>query len=527
MSYDAIVIGSGLGGCGAAAALTGAGKKVLILERLDVIGGRCSTSKSRDGFRIDIGCHHLFGCEHGAFEKAAKLVNRGGVIKFSHPTKLTLLIHDKKIIIDGDSITKTGGGADEIIINLAELIKQTNKFLPPKMRQLSYAMIGRTTPILGALLAPLTRKLDNVSIRSMLEKYMDWPMIIDFLELLQFAGWGTPSVMTPVSEGIRTMLGFSECFEYGMGVREIVGYPIGGLGTIPETICEGVREMGGEVRLGAGVKKIIVEGGAAVGVEMDDGEVIKAPIVISNAGVKETVADLVGEEHFDPAYAKKVRELIVGISCFCIRAALDTKLTDNEGLFVVPQKDTLGYYDKLWNQKITPPGMPAMMWSVPSNYDPTAAPEGKQLVYFVGPLMWGSSEPWNKPEQDAIDAMELMIPGVKDHLMWYEYLTPDTYAALGEVGSPAIGIAQCIGQVGEDRTSAISPLKGLFYVGAEVGKNMSGIGTEMSTRIGLACGNYIVKNSDLTGFGKLKSTATRYIGAAPVIKAFKTANDMP
>ncbi|MBN2168198.1 MAG: hypothetical protein JW738_03060, partial [Actinobacteria bacterium] len=141
--------------------------------------------------------------------------------------------------------------------------------------------------------------------------------------------------------------------------------------------------------------------------------------------------------------------------------------------------------------------------------------------------MWGSDESWDKPEQNAIDSMELVIPGIKEHMLWHDYLTPDTYAALGEVGSPAIGIAQCIGQVGQNRVSAVSPVSGLFYTGAEVGKNMSGIGTEMATKIGLACGNYIVKNTDLTGFGKLKSTATRYIGSAPVIRSFKSASEIP
>ncbi|MBN1289763.1 MAG: NAD(P)/FAD-dependent oxidoreductase [Actinobacteria bacterium] len=526
MGYDAIIIGSGLGGCGVAAALTAAGRKVLILERLGVIGGRCSTAKDRDGFRMDVGCHHLFGCEHGAFEKAAGMVNRGGVLKFSHPEKLGILVHDKNIILDGD-IRITGGASDEIIIEAAKIINQIMNAVPSSIMNMGLGTMHRMLPRVNAMLAPLISKLDDVSFRSFMDRYIDWPPLVDFAELGQFAAWGTPSVFTALSEGLRTFLGFMEYYKPGVGLAEIMGYPVGGLGRIPETICDGVQEMGGEVRLNTGVQKIIVEGGKVLGVKLEDGEEIKAPIVISNAGVKETVADLVGEEHFDPAYAKKIRELIVEITCFCVRAALDKKVTDLEGLFVVPQHDLKGFYDRLWNEKTIPPGLPAMMWSVPSNYDPTAAPPGKQLIFFVGPLMWGCKEPWNKCEQDALDAMELMIPGFKEHLMWYEYMTPDTYAALGEVGSPAIGIAQCIGQVGEERPSAVSPVKGLFHVGAEVGKNMSGVGTDMATRIGLACGDYIVRNSDMSSGRKLIKVAVGYAGKAPVVKQVRSATEMP
>ncbi|MBN1288789.1 MAG: NAD(P)-binding protein, partial [Actinobacteria bacterium] len=147
MGYDAIIIGSGLGGCGAAAPLAAAGKKLLILERLGAIGGRCSTAKDRDGFRRDIGCHHLFGCEHGAFEKAARLVNRGGVIRYGHATKFGLFVHDKKIVFDGKTLAITGDGEGDIVVNLTKITRQ--------MRGLS--KIGGMMPAVYAVLEPIIK----------------------------------------------------------------------------------------------------------------------------------------------------------------------------------------------------------------------------------------------------------------------------------------------------------------------------------------------------------------------------------
>ena len=64
-SFDAIVIGSGIGGLGAAAALARQGKRVLVLERHWQTGGLTQTFE-RQGFRFNVGVHYLGGFgEHG------------------------------------------------------------------------------------------------------------------------------------------------------------------------------------------------------------------------------------------------------------------------------------------------------------------------------------------------------------------------------------------------------------------------------------------------------------------------------
>ena len=56
--WDAIVVGSGMGGMTAAAALSKTGHKVLLLEQYTTLGG-LTHSFSREGFSWDVGIHYL------------------------------------------------------------------------------------------------------------------------------------------------------------------------------------------------------------------------------------------------------------------------------------------------------------------------------------------------------------------------------------------------------------------------------------------------------------------------------------
>ncbi|MBN1288490.1 MAG: hypothetical protein JXA49_02505, partial [Actinobacteria bacterium] len=125
---------------------------------------------------------------------------------------------------------------------------------------------------------------------------------------------------------------------------------------------------------------------------------------------------------------------------------------------------------------------------------PATAPEGQQMVVLVGPLMADMKEQFNRCEQMGLDAIEEVFPGIVDHIIWHDFETPDTFLALGKEGAPAIGLAQCVGQVGKMRPSSISPIPGLFYVGADTGRNASGIGCDMSAKSGLTVGDYLAAN---------------------------------
>lgn len=484
MDYDAVIVGAGLGGCAAGAVMAGAGKKVLILERMDFVGGRCSTAE-KNGFQMDIGSHMIWRTDYGPFTEVLKRVKKEKEVSFHHLENCMFKVGDTSLSL-----------------NLKDFVTTLDKMLPSSLLK----MIGLVSPILCGFLDKHTNGLDKITIRDFILRYTDNLPLHNTIDWVAFLLFGTPYYETPMGEFVRTMAQVIGPLSRGIPEGNMmVGYIKGGLSAVPEALRRGIEERGGEVRTGVDVKRIIVENGKVSGVETVKGEVINTDLVFSNAGIRETVRYLVGEEKFDSSYAEYIRSLKPGCSGWCLRLALDEQYVDYDLTTSVPEKDTQEYLKRMWNEQQVPDGLQAIMASSPSRMDPSLAPEGKQSVIVVSPVTFDPEENWSKWEQKALDSIEDVYPGIKDHIMWYDFLTPGTYLVFGEEKAPAIGLAQCMGQAGDDRPSSESPVEGLYYVGAEAGKYASGVATEVAIQSGLNAADYVLaKVKSLSLFGKAR-----------------------
>jgi phytoene dehydrogenase-like protein len=112
----------------------------------------------------------------------------------------------------------------------------------------------------------------------------------------------------------------------------------------------------------------------------------------------------------------------------------------------------------------------------PTNYDPSLAPQGRQLIFF------GTGCPpkqdWKQWEKALLHSFYTVYPQAREKVMWYRIDTPDVvngYA--GEEGN-IIGVAQTVDQIHERRPTVTSPLDGLYFASAEAGGH--GIGAELA-----------------------------------------------
>jgi len=265
----------------------------------------------------------------------------------------------------------------------------------------------------------------------------------------------------------------------------------GGFGRVAEACCEAVRRFGGDVLMSTRALRVLVENGEVRGVRTARGE-FRAPIVISNAGIQPTVLKLVGPEHFDEGYVKYVRELVPSYALIGHRYFLSRPVTDAPyGVIFSDQSPwTLERLERACAGEASRDGV--LYYEVPSNYDPTAAPEGKQL------LMTGSFCPpdpdlsrqellaWARAGEAALFGafpdLERCIES-KDFYTTRSVSNATRDSVVPGAGGETIGLGQIAGQCGDRKPSIQAPIRGLFYVGCDAGG--TGIGTQQALESGM------------------------------------------
>ncbi|MBN2169241.1 MAG: NAD(P)/FAD-dependent oxidoreductase, partial [Actinobacteria bacterium] len=250
------------------------------------------------------------------------------------------------------------------------------------------------------------------------------------------------------------------------------------------------------------VERIVVEDGRVKGVYVKGG-LIESPVVISNAGIKETTYVLVGKDYFEKEFIGYLENLKYGYGGISLKYALDKPFTNLHFGFKIPNNFKRNMRDAL-DGKL--PEELSIMLVGTSTMDPRLAPPGKQMLLAIspGPVAEPGDTDWDPWVQSMRRQIEQeLFPGISKHIIFCEATTPDIVAKqnsrfLGD----AIGVAQSIDQVGENTPPCISPVKGLYYVGADVGSK--GIASEMATQSAIDLFDQLDSRRLLPAEGSLK-----------------------
>jgi len=265
----------------------------------------------------------------------------------------------------------------------------------------------------------------------------------------------------------------------------------GGFGRVAEAYCEAVRRNAGTVIMNAKTERITVEGGKVTGVITSQGT-FAAPIVISNAGLQPTVLKLVGAHQFPLGYIKQVKSLVSSWALLGYRYFLRRKVTDAPTgvIFSDTSPWTLDRLNKAHTGEASREGV--VYFEVPSNYDPTAAPAGKQIV-MTGSFCPPSPQMTNEEIAAWASAGEAIMfnvfPELEDAIEDRELYTPKDVSNLTResvvrgVGGETIGLGQVVGQCGAKKPAIAAPLQGLFFVGCDAGG--AGVGTQQAIESGM------------------------------------------
>jgi all-trans-retinol 13,14-reductase len=437
-SFDAVIIGAGAGGLSAAACLARAGKKVLIVEQDNHIGGTA----------------HVF--KRGGFTFPA------GPISVTVPDYITLFlsrldIEEAPCFIRDHFQIRRGGDIDVMIsVPLDQLAKQLSDYFPQERKGIIQVI---------KILDEVIDALDALHPEDLIEN--DPYCITDSAARAVIERWGRVSA-TDILDGylqdekIKDLLGSQGTAKTVMSVvllaqmwrfmsKKGIWYIKGGVSKVPELLAERLRAFGGEIRPGERVERIMIREGVVTGVELEGGALIHSPIVISDADYKETLLKLLPQGAIPEDEQDAVSRLPLTSSAFTVYLGIKKELVDlcvfrghhllvklKEGEPVTWEKkkpDMEDFLqDEIWiswwsrhDPELAPAGCEALIIKVMAPFD--------RFAPFSGSSRGRHNELYYSMKEDLADALvsaaEKVIPGLSSAIVVREVATPLTYQYWG------------------------------------------------------------------------------------------------
>ncbi len=453
-SYDAVVIGAGVGGLVAAALLGRAGLRVLVVEQHYMVGGYCSTFR-RAGFTFDAATHFypLLGNQSTLTGRLlTQLGCRTEWVKMD-PVDTFHLPDGSSFVVDADF----------------ERYRQAlDARFPSQTAHLDVFFEAARQAYADGLLAYF-REVDSPR----LGRWMEWTLsqalehFIPDPELrlvlaADCAHWGSPPART--SFVFDSMLRFS----YFLGNY----FPVGGSQAFADDLARVVEAHGGDVLMSTTCRRVVVEGGAVTGVELETTRgglagvhQVACRAVVSNSDLIHTLDRLV-----PPTAAvdlrRQVGELVPTYPCFLTHLGIvgaDRHELDR----------AQGYYWSSWDpDEVGGEGLICKVF-VPTLYEPNLAPPGGDVVILQKVLDlerlegvgWAGSK--ERIEERLVGHLEQVLPGIGAKVVTRSSASAWTSERFTlNAGGAMLGWEMSPAQLGAARPGRRLPgLRGFYLVG--------------------------------------------------------------
>ncbi|WP_417265446.1 phytoene desaturase family protein [Brumimicrobium sp.] len=479
--YDAIVIGSGVGGLATAIALGENGFKVLVVEQHEVPGG-WSHSFTLEGQRFSPGVHYVGQLGEGqtANEMYSKLGIANDIVFF-------------RMNPNGFEHCHVGNEKFDIPEGLENMIAAFQKRFPEEKKNIdkylrlvntvSYQLQLMTTfkTFFEKITAPFKTKYVGKFGLFSLKRVIGWhvkdPYLKAFLNI-QCGDHGLPPSRAafPVHSAV-------------MGHYMNGGYyPHGGGGGIVKGMTNAVKRHGGKILLNTSVNKIVMnDRNEAVGVQIDGGKVIKANCIVSNTDPHKTYKELVGEKYLSKKLLKKLGNTKYSVTSFILFLTLKIDLTDKNidsgNYWMMKNEDIDQHYSELIKEDVTKgESFPGVFLSCTTLKDPASyngVHHNFEVVTYVdyncvkdfSHLKDYKTEAYlafkEKVKNKLLNNVEELIPGAKDCIEIAELGTPLTNEYyINSTDGNVYGTEKTLRNVGPLSFKNKSEIKNLYLAGA-------------------------------------------------------------
>lgn len=514
--WDAIVVGSGMGGMTCAALLARLGQRVLVLEHHYVPGGFTQTF-NRKGWTWDVGVHAVGEVDERALLGKVLLDLTGGRLRWTSlgPVYDTFDFPDFRI--DFASDRRAFQDALEAAFPqeraaIAEYGRRTREVATAMRRYyLSRLAAPWAAPVTDRLLAGPAHRFLQETTEDVLVRFVKNERLRRVLTA-QWGYYGSPPGRS--SFAIHALV--ARHFQHG-GY-----YPVGGSARIAVELLQTVKDAGGATRIRADVESLLIEKGRVAGVRLRDGEELRARRVVSAIGAPATVNRLLPEDEQRTRWAQSIAALPQSPAHVCLYLGFRGDIRKaGAGAANRWFYETWSGETEAWHPDNPQEEAPVLYCSFPSLKDPQHDAGPRELhtgevVTFVPDALTAAyrAARWRRrgAEYDALkkDWSERLLaqffrhmPALKPHLEWVELSTPATTETFTRSPRGAIyGLEPTPARYQNRYLRPQTPLPGLFLAGGD----MASVGVMGAMVGGLLCGAAM---EPLSTIGHLRKVAAQ------------------
>ncbi|HEX6292717.1 MAG TPA: phytoene desaturase [Herpetosiphonaceae bacterium] len=495
-----IVIGSGFGGLAAAVRLQRRGHDVLVLEKRDRPGGRAYVYR-QNGFTFDGGPTVIT-----APWLIDELFQEAGRRTEDYVRMVPIDPFYRIFFHDGTHFDYTG--------DTQRMIEQIRRFNPDDVPGYQ-EFVRRTETIFDV---GFTRLGDQPFLKP-------WDMIKIIPDMIKLESYRTVYGFVGQfvkDERVRQVLSFHPLLVGGNPFQTTsiytlihflerkwgVHFALGGTGAIIDGLVRLFAELGGELRLDTEVQQIVVENGKATGVQLPDGTIEKADVVVCNGEVAFAYNKLLPVRARPTWSDHRLARTRYSMSLVVIYFGTDRQYRGTDGPELKHHDIILGkrykpLLDDIFTKKVLAEDF-SLYLHMPTLTDPSLAPPGCDAFYVLSPVPHlGSGTDWRaaaKPYRDKIMRFleERYLPGLSRHLVAEHMITPQHFHdTLNSYLGSAFSVEPILRQSAYFRPHNQSEdIPNLYFVGAGThpGAGLPGVLSTARIAEKLICGDYAPPN---------------------------------
>jgi len=440
-TYDAIVIGAGHNGLICGAYLAKAGKSVLIVEANEQPGGACITREFAPFFKVSAGAHLLHLLRPEVLDELGISLD----LAAENLSTVALAANGQHVTFGANSIGGIDVPADDIeaypafksrMADFAETLAPLMLKKPPRIGKTDFEDVKTGIKLgwdirfgLGKEKMQDFLRIVGINIFDVLNEVFDDDLVKGAIGFDAVMGTHMgPRTPTSVLSYLYRLTG--ETGGSGLAV------PKGGMGTVTAALAAAAQKAGAEIKLAAPVTKILTADGIATGIEIEGGETISAPIIVSNADPKSTFLKLLGARHVEAGFAHRINKIRMRGSVAKLHLALEGTPTFKgvdpnalgQRLVIAPSMQHVerafdhSKYGEMSEE-------PVMEITIPTLHDPLLAPGGNHvlsanILYAPYNLKTGWDNGKEAFLQKVLATIERYAPGIGDLIAHHELLTP-------------------------------------------------------------------------------------------------------